>query len=192
MTGRMPGALFSLAVRLTGEPEFAQQLAHAVGADRMAHSGQARRKLVEALRHPQQRTHRIAQRHWLHQAPEVIEQRRIALRQGPRAATVTAHPAGRKCRPIEVLQATLDRAACQPADLRDRHQATPSGSPRLARSKQSTAALVPLRAVRIPPSPDRLFVYHTHWIPPSAATRNPSCPSHKAASTTHRMRFLNR
>ena len=28
----------------------------------MAHSGQARRKLVETLRHPQQRTHRIAQR----------------------------------------------------------------------------------------------------------------------------------
>ena len=36
------------------------------------------------------------------------------------------------------------------------NQATPSGGRGLARGKQSTAAFVPLRAVRIPPSPDRL------------------------------------
>ena len=63
---------------------------------------------------------------------------------------------------IEVFQSTLDRAACKPRDVRDRREAAPSGRAHLARGKQPSSALVPLRAVRIPPLPNRLRVDHAN------------------------------
>ena len=89
----MPGAFVRLAVGLAREAELDEQLAHAVGADRMAHVAQRRRQLVHALRHPQQRPHRIAPRRRLDEALEVGKQAWIALGHRLAAATLAPHPA---------------------------------------------------------------------------------------------------
>jgi len=124
------------------------------------HGGERRCQLVEALRHPQQRTDRIAQRRRLDQTFEIVEQRRVTLGQPSRAATLTANSAARKWPRIQVFQSALDGAARQPRDPGDRRKTSPSGSPSLARSEQSSTALVALRAVRFPPLPNRLSIDH--------------------------------
>jgi hypothetical protein len=48
------------------------------------------------------------------------------------------------------------------ADVRDSGETTPSGGARLARRKQPSTALVPLRTVRFPPLPNRVPIDHTN------------------------------
>jgi hypothetical protein len=45
-------ALIGFPVDLPRETDLGEQLAHAVGADRVAHGDKRRRQLVETLRHP--------------------------------------------------------------------------------------------------------------------------------------------
>jgi len=82
----------------------------------MAHGDKRRRQLVEALRHPQERADRIAQRRRFDKTLEIVEQRRVRFRQGSRAAAFPANSAGSKRRRIEVLQSPPDGAARQPRD----------------------------------------------------------------------------
>ena len=117
---------------------------------------------LSRLRHPQQRTDRIAQRRRLDQAFEIIEQRRVTFSQGPRAATFTPNLAAGKRWRIEVFQSALDGAARQPGDARDPRKSTPAGGADLARSEQPPPALVPLRTVRFPPLPNRLLIDHAN------------------------------
>ena len=153
----------SSALRLTcRETDLGEQFAHGVGTDRVAHGGQRGCQLVEALRHPQQRTDRVAQRRRLHQASEIVEQRRINFDQWPGAAAFTANLTRGKGWPIEVFQPALDGTARQPRDRRDGLKTAPSGGARLARSKQSPTAFVPFRSVRFPPLPNRLPINHAN------------------------------
>src|SRR5229473_7018036 len=155
-------AVVGFPVDLPRETDLGQQLAHAVGADRVAHGGKRGRQLVETLRHPQQRTDRITQRCRLDQAFEIIEQRRVTFGQWSRAAAFTANLPRGKRRRIDVFQATLDGAARQPRDARYGRETTPSRGAHLARGEQPPTALVPLRAVRFPSLPNRLPVDHAN------------------------------
>jgi hypothetical protein len=107
-------ALLSLPVDLPREANLGEQLAHTVGADRVAHSDKRRRQFVEALRHPQQWTHRIAQSRRFDELPEIIKQRWVTFAQPSRAATFTANVTRGKRRPIKVFKAALDRTALNP------------------------------------------------------------------------------
>jgi hypothetical protein len=112
------GALVRFPVDLPRETDLDEQLAHAVGADRVPHGDKRGRKLVEAFRHPKQRADRIAQRRRLDETPEIIEQRRVCFRQRSRAAAFPTNSAVSKRRPIKVLQSTPDGAARQSRDAR--------------------------------------------------------------------------
>ena len=65
--------------------------------------GKCRRQLVEALRHPQQRTHRIAQRRRFDEVLEIIEQRRVTFTLSSRTATFRANAAPSQRRALTLL-----------------------------------------------------------------------------------------
>src|SRR6516162_2932626 len=145
----------------------------------VAHGDKRRRQLVETLRHPQQRADRVAQRHRLDEALEIIEQRCVRFRQWSRAAAFTANLPRGKWRRIEVFQSALNGTARQPGDVRDGSQTTPSAGARLARCKQPPTALVPLRTVRFPPLPNRVPIDHANAdTVPHSAEESPSTESH--------------
>src|SRR5258705_1903045 len=68
--------------------------------------------------------------------------------------------AWRQRRRIEVFQTTLDRAACEPRDVRNCREAAPLRGAHLACGEQPSPPFIRLRAVRIPPWPNRLRVDH--------------------------------
>jgi hypothetical protein len=109
---------------------------------------------------PPRSTDRIAQRRRLNQTFEIVEQGRVTLGQPSGAATLTANSAERKWPRIQVFQSALDGAVRQPRDPGHRCKTSPSGSPSLARSEQSSTAFVALRAVCFPPLPNRLSIDH--------------------------------
>ncbi len=166
----MVGAFVRLAIGLPRKTDLREQLAHAVGADGVAHPGEGGCQFVEALRHPQQWTDRIAQRRRLDEALQVPKQRRVPFGQRLRAAALTANLSRLQGRCVEVFQPASDGAAREPRDLRDGRKATPPGSPRLACGEQPPSSLVPLRAVRIPSLPNRLCIDHAD---PGSGPRSP-------------------
>ena len=161
-------ALVSLAVRLPAVAECRQQSLHATGADLVALLLQGDCQLVVAFRHPQQRTHGVAERGRLDDAAQIVDQRRVPARQMPPAATLASHPAFRQRRGVEVLQSATDGRARQPRDLGDRLQTTPSRRPHLAGREHSPPALIELRADGVPTFANRLRVDHAD--PHTAAT----------------------
>ena len=147
----------------------------------MTHLRQGHRELVQTLRHPQQRPDRVAQRRGLHDALQIFKKRCVALDKLPGAAALPPDLTRRQRRGIKVLQSTLDCAAGKTGDLRDRREAAPSGRTDLARGKQPASALIPLRAVRIPPLPNRMRVDNPSLVTAHAPKRNRPALSHSAA-----------
>jgi hypothetical protein len=115
---------------------------------------------AETLRHPQQRAHRIAQCVRFDEVSEVVKQCRIAVTPSSSAAAFTANAASAKRRRINVLQASFDGAARQSSDVGHRRQTTPPRGAHFARGPQPPSPLVTLRAVRVPPQPNRIPVDH--------------------------------
>lgn len=113
----MVGAFIRLTVERAREAELGEQLAHAVGADRMAHVGKRAGQLVHALRHRQQRPLRIAQGRRLNETLEVGKQHWITRSQRPRAATLMAHPAAWRRGRVEVFQPRF--LVCIPSQAQD-------------------------------------------------------------------------
>jgi hypothetical protein len=74
----------------------------------------------------------------------------VAIGKLSRSSTAMANPAWRQRRRIEIFQTALDRAACEPRDIRGRREAAQPAGAYLARSEQPSSALVPLRAIRLP------------------------------------------
>ena len=136
-------------------------------------------QLVVALRHPQQRAHRIAERGRLDDAPQILDQRRVPARQMPPAATLAAHPAFRQRRSVEVLQSATDGRAREPRDLGDRLQTAPSGRAYLAGCEHPSPALIELRADGLPPLPNCLRVDHAD---PHTAESHPGIPPPRVKS----------
>jgi hypothetical protein len=77
----------------------------------MAHGGKRCRQFLAALRHPQQRTHRIAQRGRFDDMLEIVEQRCVTFTLSSRAATFTTNATPGKRRRVKVFPAAFDRAA---------------------------------------------------------------------------------
>ena len=118
------------------------------------------RELFVAFRHPQHRAHRIAERHRLDHAEQILDQRGVPARKIRSASTIAADPAFRQRCSVEFFLASADGRARKSRDLRDCLEATPSGHKRFPGRKHPPTTLIELRADRFPPSPNRLPVDH--------------------------------
>src|SRR3954469_15104165 len=95
----MLAAVIGLAIGPAAIAELAQQLAHRVRAERMAHPPKCFGEFDVALGDPQQRSHRVAERDRLDQATQILQQRWILGCQPPPPAPGPAGPpAGRRAR----------------------------------------------------------------------------------------------
>ena len=101
-----------------------------------------------------------ADRHRLDEAPEVVDNSRIADRQRLATAALAAHtPLGE--RPfVEIVLAAIDGRARDPGDPLNDGEAAITGGLHLVCGKQPTATLVELGAHRLPPSSDAILVDH--------------------------------
>ena len=149
----------------------------------MAHGGQRRGQLLQALRHPQQRAHRIAQRRRLDKALQdrassvasvAVSCRGARRRRGePGRAPAAAHRGP---------SAAIDRDRASPVIVGDRREAAPSRGPRLARREQPSCRARPASSRPPPTAAESLAV---SIMPTQVAARaiqgNPSTPSHSAA-----------
>ena len=137
-----------------------QQLGHRVRADRVPHLSEGLGELLAALRHPPKRLLWQADRHRLDEAPEVVDNSRIADRQRLATAALAAHtPLGK--RPfVEIVLAAIDGRARDPGDPLNDGEAAITGGLHLVCGKQPTATLVELGAHRLPPSSDAILVDH--------------------------------
>jgi hypothetical protein len=100
----MARAFVGFPIDLPREANLGEQFAHAIGADRVAHVRKRRRQLVEALRHPQQRMHRITQCGWFDETLEIVEQRRVTFILSSSAAAFSANTTPRKWRRMKVFR----------------------------------------------------------------------------------------
>src|SRR6202043_1713025 len=142
-----------------------------------------RGKLLHALRHPDQRSHRIAQGRRLDQALERGDEPRIVLANRPATATGTANLPLRQRLCIEILLAAIYRRAGEPGDFRDDHQTASTRAPHLPRRKQAPPSLVEPRADGIPSQPNGGLVDHATDLPRFAENRNPQHPSQSDAGS---------
>src|SRR5215468_8466231 len=126
-----------------------------------------------ALRYPHKRAYGITPRCWLDQPLEFWEQCMVGLGDRMPAPASSAHTTGLQRRSIEILQSADDPGSREPRDFGHSDNPTPSRSPRLTCSKQALAALVPSRAVHLPPEPNRLPIDHEVRIALSAVGVNP-------------------
>lgn len=78
----------------------------------------------------------------------------------------------------------------QSRDVQDSRQTAPSGSAHLTGSEQSPATLVPLLAVRFPPSPNRFRIDHANaGIGQPTIPRLPSTESYRRSRLHGQFRF---
>ena len=88
--------------------ELAQQLAHRVRADRVAHLLKRFSEFDVALGNPQQRSHRVAERDRFDQTTQILQQRWILGCQPPPPAPGPADPPAGRRELVEILQPPLD------------------------------------------------------------------------------------
>jgi hypothetical protein len=116
-----------------------------------------------ALGHPQQRSHRIAERRRLEQLAQVFQQRRILARQ--RQPPTTCAPnfstgGGRR----QIPQPAINGAARDSRRPRDRAYAAKPSCASLRRREQTTLSFVKTRAQRFVTVPNRRFINHVAVI----------------------------
>jgi len=140
--------------------ELAQQLAHRVRADRVAHLLKRFGEFDVALGDPQQRSHRVAERDRLDQTTQILQQRWILGCQAPPPAPGPADPPGRWCWLVEILQPPLDGAARQAGCPAHRHHAAASDRPRFGGRKQTPSPLIQLVPDRLIPLSYRTLINH--------------------------------
>ena len=143
----------------------------------MAPFAQRLRELRMTLGHPKQRSHRIAQRRRLQQGSQVFQQRGIGLRQRRSSAAGAPNLRGRGIARLQVLQASIDRAARYPCRPRHHGHAAISGRPRLRGAEQPPASFVEARAQRFETAANRCLVNHALVIDCAAETGKPPPPS---------------
>src|SRR5277367_1058437 len=113
--------------------------AHRIGADRMPHGGQDRGQFVHALRHPQQRAHRIAERGRFEEALQCGHETGISRGDSLAAGAGTPHLTFRQFLAIEIVLAAIDGRTGKPGDPRDHRKPAPAGRSHLARRDTSAA-----------------------------------------------------
>ena len=171
----MASAILALAIDLTAIAEAFEQLRNAARRNAMSHVAQRRGELGVAFRHPQQRSHRIAERRRLEQHPQIFEQRRILARQRqPSAAGASNFCSGDARR--QIAQPAIDGAARDARRPRDRRYAAKPGRARLRRREQATPAFVESGTQSLISKPNRCFIDHAAVINQTSAARNPPGP----------------
>src|ERR1019366_1244243 len=187
----MLAAFQALAVDLTTVAERFEQLRNPARRNPMPHLSQRERELLMALGHPQQRSHRVAQRRRLQQAAQVLQQRRIGSHERWASPSWTPNLRTRGIDRLQIRQATIDRAARNPRRPSTRAAPAISGRTRLRRTEQPPAPLVQARPHRLEAAPNQYSLNHDPVIdnpiepgnPPAAATRerNPQRPRSRLA-----------
>src|SRR5271167_3814466 len=137
-----------------------EQPADGVRAHVMAAGVEFSCQLLPALGNPHQGAHRIAHRRRLDKPPQIGDQRVVGRGDRMAPSPLAAHTTGLQCRRVEVLQPANDPRPREPGNLGQGGDAAPSCGPRFARSEQTFAALIPLRAVRQPPQPNPARIDH--------------------------------
>lgn len=112
-----------LAVALPAVTQLTQQLGHRRRSNLMAHLAQRHRQLRQTLRYPQQRLHRVTQRHRREHVPQVVQQRRVLCGQGTPTTASMTHPPCWQRWSIQILQAPTNGAAGDAGGLCHSHQA---------------------------------------------------------------------
>ena len=159
----MASAFLALAIDLTPIAEAFEQLGNPARGNAMSHVAQRRGEFGVAFRHPQQRSHRIAERRRLEQPPQVFQQRRIFARQRqPSAAGASNFLSGDGRR--QISQPTIDGAARYSRRPRNRGNAAKPRRARLRRREQATPSFVETRAQSFIPLPNRRFINHAAVI----------------------------
>src|SRR5208283_5277176 len=168
----MASAFLALAIDLTAVAEAFEQLRDAARRNAMPHVAQRRGELGVAFRHPQQRSHRIAERRRLEQTPQVFQQRRILARQR-RPSAAGASNVSRDDGRRQIAQPAIDGAARYSGRPRNSGYAAKPGRTRLRRRKQATPAFVESSTQSLIPFPNRCFINHAAVINQPMAARNP-------------------
>ena len=181
----MLGAFVCLAVHLPREAELDQFLLHRVRAHRMAHLGQRLGELVHALRHPDQRSHGIAERRRLDEPLERGHEARIDLAHGLASAALAPHLPLRQRRPAEVVLTAIDGRAGEPRDPGHDGETAVAGRLHLGCREQAPPALIKLLANHRPAMADCTFVDHVIDLRLFAASRNPPGLSYTDAPPTN-------
>ena len=170
--------------------ELAQQLAHRVRADRVAHLLKRFGEFDVALGDPQQRSHRVAERDRLDQTTQILQQRWILGCQAPPPAPGPADPPGRWCRLVEILQPPLDGAARQAGCPGHRHHAAASDRPRFGGRKQTPSPLIQLVPDRLIPLSYRTLINHAaEYGNPQRRSKSTPPAWHSNVSEPHMMVF---
>jgi hypothetical protein len=169
----MMAALQALAVDLAAVAETFEQLRNPARRNAMPYIAQRQREFGVALGHPHERSHRIAQRRRFEQTLEVFQQRRVRPRERRASAARSPNPRPRGIERPQILQATIDRAACDPG--RPRRGADPAVASRasLGRREQTPLLFVQTCAHGLETAANRCFINHAVVIPDSSETGNP-------------------
>jgi hypothetical protein len=131
-------------------------------------------QLDRAFGNPEQRPHRIPQRDRLDQTAQILQQRRVLGAQRTPPAPRLANLPGRQRRPVQILPASLNRAAGQPGGPGyRRHSAMPNG-PNLRGRKQAPPAFIQLIAQRGIPLPNSVLINHETEYGNPLPRENPS------------------
>src|ERR1700674_3376295 len=126
-----------------------------------------------ALRYPHERSHGIADRRRIEQALQVLQQRRIDLRERS-ASTARATNLWRdRIERFQVLQAPIDRAACDPGRTRHGAHATVSSRAGLRCRKQASFAFVKTRTHCLVAASNRSLINHASVINLRRQSGNP-------------------
>ncbi len=113
-----------------------------------------------SLRHPHQRTHRIAHRRGFHQLAEIFQKSWILFDQGWTTAAGSSNLIRQGIRRGQVLQTPANRAACDPRRPRRGGDTAVTGRFGLSRRQQAAGPLVQVPFNRREPFANHRCVYH--------------------------------
>ena len=177
----MMAALLGLAIDLAAVVKLFKKLGDAALCNLMPHGAQRRRELGVALRHPKQRSHRIAQRRGFDDPSQIVQKRCIRLRKrAPSSARTTNHSLGKPGR-LQILQTAADRASRYPRRPSHGGNAAVTCSSRLSRGKQPASTLIKAGMHGFVAQTNRILVNHCSAIraaPPNGNPRPPR-PTHR-------------
>ena len=150
-----------------------EQLGDAARRNLMPHVAQGRSELRMALRHPHQRSHRIAHRRGFEHPLQILQHGRIGLRE---RSAATARTANLWCYGIErsqLLQAAINRAACDPGRPRHGAHAPVSGGTRLRCRMEAPTALIKAPTHCLVAASNRSLINHVAVIDCTLKRGNP-------------------
>src|SRR4029077_4564533 len=172
----MTAAFLGLAIDLPAVAKAFEQLGDAARRHLMPHVAQRRGELCMALRYPHQRSHRIADRRRLKQAPQILQHGRIGLYERSAATARAANLWLYWIECFQVLQAAINRAARDTGRPRYGAHAPVSGGASLRCRQQAPFALIKTRTHRLVAVSNRSLINHMAVIDVILKPGNPITP----------------